>query len=193
MLEIRVNPKEAWEFFEQHKESLFGNKLVIAENEDYGAEVFMTIEYELPKILVYLGGVAYHEEIAVSEEDCRKVLEEIYQDYLTGKILDNEDYEEFSKAQIEDLIEEKESEFDEAVIYLIGLAIGEDIEFLGEDADEIVEDVKDHILEYMARKHGLAIQRPMMLEDENGEEFYAEFPYECMEFEDEDNPIYKSE
>jgi hypothetical protein len=43
----------------------------------------------------------------------------------------------------------------------------------------------------MARKWGLMIRRPMFLEDEAGEEFFEEFPYDCIEFEDEDNPIYK--
>ena len=56
---------------------------------------------------------------------------------------------------------------------------------------EVYDDLKEHFLEYMARKWGLVIHRPMFLEDENGEEFYEDYPYDCIEFEDEDNPIYK--
>ena len=31
----------------------------------------------------------------------------------------------------------------------------------------------------------------MILEDENGEEFFEEYPYDCMEFDDPDNPVYE--
>ena len=58
------------------------------------------------------------------------------------------------------------------------------------DSFEIAQDVLDHICEYLYRKHDISSRRPMILEDENGEEFFEEFPYECMEFDDPDNPVY---
>ena len=56
---------------------------------------------------------------------------------------------------------------------------------------EVLDDLKDHFLEYMYRKHGFDIYRPMVLEDEDGTEFFEEYPYEHMVFDDEDNPMYK--
>ena len=33
-------------------------------------------------------------------------------------------------------------------------------------------------------EHGISVFRPMMLEDEDGEEFYDEYPYDLLTFED---------
>ena len=91
------------------------------------------------------------------------------------------------------MIAERELELDDAVSMLLDTVIEEDVAmFLGPEADEICEDIKDHILEYLYRKHGISTRRPMVLEDtETGEDFFEEYPYEHMEFEDEDNPMYK--
>ena len=51
----------------------------------------------------------------------------------------------------------------------------------------MVEDVKEHLLEYFYRKHGLSVYRPMELEDDEGV-FIEDYPYECMEF--DPNPMY---
>ena len=61
--------------------------------------------------------------------------------------------------------------------------------YFEDDIDDAIVDVKEHMLEYMARKPGLLIYRPMYLEDEDGKDFYSEYPYEEMIFED-CNPIY---
>ena len=99
--------------------------------------------------------------------------------------------EEESLLEQQDAIEEREMELDIAVSEFISAVLGGDAYLDSEDYDDIIEDCKDHFLEYLARKHGLDIFRPMVLEDEDGEDFYEEYPYECMEFDDEDNPIYQ--
>ena len=67
---------------------------------------------------------------------------------------------------------------------LLDKSVAEDV------IEEIADDVKEHTLEYIARRHGLPIYRPMYLEDEDGKDFYSEYPYEEMIFEDY-NPIYE--
>lgn len=192
MSTIRVKPEEAWKYFAERKNTLKDAQLSIAENEEYGVEVFMSaFDENVIKFSVFLGTQEKASEYAVSEDDCKKTLKELYDKYLTDRLLDDENFEECSQLEIEDMISEREADFDEAIMYLVNLAIEDDGEILGDDYDDIIEDVKDHILEYMARKHGLGVRRPMILEDEDGEEFFEEYPYECMEFEDEDNPIYK--
>lgn len=74
----------------------------------------------------------------------------------------------------------------------ISALMDESIDALGADESfEIAEDVLDHMCEYLYRKYGISARRPMILEDENGEEFFEEYPYECMEFDDPDNPVYE--
>ena len=80
-------------------------------------------------------------------------------------------------------IEAREFELSEATEIFVSSVVS-DIEV----DPEVIEDCKEHFLEYMYRKFGLSIHRPMVLEDEEGEEFFEEYPYECMEF--EDAPLY---
>ena len=53
--------------------------------------------------------------------------------------------------------------------------------------EDVIEDCKEHFLEYMYRKHHLDIYRPMELEDDDGV-FFKEYPYEYIEF--SDAPLY---
>ena len=91
------------------------------------------------------------------------------------------------------MIAERELELDDAFTMLLDTLIEEDLGlFFGAEADEILEDIKDHTLEYLYRKHGISVRRPMVLEDEEtNEDFFEEYPYDSMVFEDEDNPLYK--
>ena len=94
--------------------------------------------------------------------------------------------------EIEDAITEREDELDQAVMDFLATVLGEGFYDLDSDSNgEIVEDCKEHFLEYIARKFSISIYRPMYLEDEDGTDFYTDTPYENMVFDDEDNPIYK--
>ena len=86
-----------------------------------------------------------------------------------------------------EIIEERE---DEITVLFQNLLFDLLVDTANEDIiNDIVEDVKEHTLEYIARKHGMPIYRPMYLEGEDGTDFYSEYPYEEMIFED-CNPIY---
>ena len=54
----------------------------------------------------------------------------------------------------------------------------------------IEEDCLDHFIEYIARKHKVDVYRPMYIQYEGEEAEYCEYPYDELEFDDEDNPIY---
>lgn len=102
--------------------------------------------------------------------------------------IDSDEYEQY---QIETKIEDREKEIDDSFQDFMYTVLEFDLEKVLDNPEEIYEDCKEHFLEYIARKWGLAIRRPMILEDDNGDEFFEEYPYDCMEFDDEDNPIYK--
>ena len=101
---------------------------------------------------------------------------------------EDEEYDEDDLAQV--LIDEREDEIDAAVDDFLAVILQTNGYEYDSAIDEIHDDAKEHFIEYLARKFKFEIYRPMYLEDENGEDFFEEYPYGCMEFEDEANPIY---
>ena len=192
MQKITVDASEVWDYFQKHKKELEGTEHIIAENEEYGVEISLSAEHDLPCFIVTADGYQYAEERAVSASDCKETVEMLYEYYLTESFVDGEGCEE-SRLDQEDEIAERELELDDAFTMLLDTLIEEDLGlFFGAEADDIIEDIKDHTLEYLYRKHGISVRRPMVLEDEeNGEDFFEEYPYDSMVFEDEDNPLYK--
>lgn len=192
--EITIEASDVWGYFCKHKDELSKFMHQIAENKEYGTVVFVTEESGLPSIVVTADGAQVYEEMAVSESDCAKTVRKIYEDYLTDKViatLGDEGGVDLTEMEIEDMITEREDELDLAVMDFMTVALDGYVDDNSPDFDDICSDLKEHFLEYMARKHGLLVRRPMWLEYEDGTEEFEEYPYENMEFDDEDNPIYK--
>lgn len=191
MQKITVAASEVWDYFQKHKAELEKLEHTIAENEEYGVEISITNEEGLPCFMVTADGYQYAEERAVSANDCKETVETLYENFLTEKFVDGA--EDTSRLDQEDMIAERELELDDAFTMLLDTLIEEDLGlFFGAEADDILEDIKDHTLEYLYRKHGISVRRPMVLEDEEtNEDFFEEYPYDSMVFEDEDNPLYK--
>lgn len=197
---IIVQAEDVWKVFQAEKQQLRTKLKEIAENPGFNVVVYLTEENERAQIVVYIDDAEFYSEQCVSELDCKTTVRKIYEQYLTDKVLnvyfgdDEEDEkldEEYSQYEAESDIEERELEIDVALLDFLDAVLEANIDELVDDADVICEDCKEHFLEYLARKWGFDIHRPMYLEDENGEEFFEEFPYGCMEFDDPDNPIYK--
>lgn len=186
-----LEPSGVWEYFQENCDDLRDMMFLVAENDEYGTEIYITNDGGLPAVIVTADGVQVFEEAIVSERDCEKTVGKAYDTYLTEAavqaLLEDmylEDDEELS-------INEREEELNDAIYdFLIVVLDG----FLDEnscDYDKLCEDLKDHFCEYIARKHELPVRRPMYLEYEDGRTEYEEYPYEHMDFEDEDNPIYE--
>jgi hypothetical protein len=162
---------------------------IIAKDVHTGITIYAVPEdcaFKSLTIYILCDGNVICEEEVLSADECEARLTEIYELYLASG-----GYDDTSPEQ--ERIDEREEELDQATIDFLSVAIGED--FNNYDADtfgEIIEDCKEHFLEYLARKHSINVYRPMFLEDtETGEDYFTETPYEDMVFEDEDNPIYK--
>ena len=200
MKSIIVEVSDVWQYFNDHKNALKSNLCMIADNREYGVEIYITEKMDSPFFSVTADGYQLDEDSATTEAECKEVVQNLYDKYLTGKFIDDENFsldklpeDDVSSVEIEDIIYEREVELDDAVMFLIGIATESTIDDgKNEVYDNIVQDAKEHFLEYLARKHDLKIYRPMILEDENGEEFFDEYPYECMEFDDKNNPLYKN-
>lgn len=195
MKEVHYEPEEIWPLYLRSGKEVADGYLLIAENEDFGIQIFLTEEGSMPVIAVFADDDEVYEEATVSQNDCTQTVKKIYDDFLdpqrvVQKLIDlgaDETADSVSKDD-EDLILDREEELREAMsdffsVVLDGCRVTD---------KTIVNDCIDHFLEYIARKWGIEdIRRPMFLEDENGDEFFEEYPYEVMEYEDEDNPIYK--
>lgn len=199
--EIGLKPNQVWEFYNKNATRLADEMVSIAKNDEAGYEIFLTEEESVPMISVYKDDKMVYEEGAVSESDMEKTVRDIYQKYLLpmgaasgngqrrdeGKEEEDEEEpsdEEMTRMDQEDQIYERED-----AIYL---GFQDFLQVLAEDDysiqdtfpdDAEVNEIIDHILEFLAIDHGLRIRRPMFIVDpDTGIEDFSEYPYEEYDF-----------
>lgn len=201
MQKIDVESSEIWDYSLEHEDELSRNQHLMAENDDYGMEVWLTMANGSPELIVECDGNEIYREDIFNEKDAKRTADRIYDDYLSIKAIetmtDSEDKTVYTEDESEEeyddeqmLIDEREEEIDAAVRDLVNIVSDTGCYNL---TDEAVDDLKEHFLEYMHRKLGISIYRPMYLEDaDTGEDYFTEYPYDDMVFED-DNPIYKQD
>lgn len=192
MERIIIEASEVWEYFNDQFKELVNTMHMIAEHKDYGIEVYLSNEHGFPALIVEADGVEMYKETVLNEKDCESTVKEVYDTYLTDKVIskmledsDDDDYEEFINMEIE----AREDELSEAVFNCIDVFCDGAFEYYEEMA-EICEDFKDLVCEYLYIKWGLEPRRPMILEFEDGSESYEEYPYSSMELENESNPLF---
>lgn len=178
---ITVAPENVWEYFHSHIDELDTNMNLIAETSDGFVGIYITEKDGNPMFVVEDCDEMVDEGIAINKFDCEEKANKLYAEYIG--FVDENTYD-----NNEEIIDQREDELDAIFQNLIMDIMGN---YFEDDFDDIVADVKEHTLEYMARKHGLPIFRPMFLEDENGD-FFSEYPYSEMIF-DDFNPVYDSD
>lgn len=194
---INMPPPDVWEYFQCVKDDLKSHMHQIADNYEYGVEIFLSEDSGFPNIVVVVDDEQVYDETVINAHDCQITVEEIYDKYLTSKAIDylsndGEMDEESAFFNVDDIIYERECDLDGAVFNFVKTVVQSDYINYIPDIDDVIDDLKEHFLEYMFRKHGLRIYRPMILEYEDGEEALVKYPYEDMEFEDPDNPLYET-
>lgn len=198
---IERAPTEVWDLFQRKRKELTATYERIAYNSDIGIEIYLSSEWKdgkddgyFPCITVFMDDNEIYDEVAVDETDCENTVKKIYFEYLSEERLVNRlaDEEDGTEDEAQAEIEMSEDFLCGSTLDYIENLTGEPLEkVVGErEAYEIAQDVLDHMCEYLYRKHHVSVRRPMILEDEDGEEFYEEYPYECMEF--EDSPLYET-
>jgi len=198
---IIIEASDVWEYAQHHRSELNEEAHVIAENEDFGIEICISIDRYYPVITVSADNIEIYEESIFSQFSSSKIVSEVYETYLTTSYVtsvsekSDEDSagDNIDKGDLvdeEELIVERELELDDAIENFLSVVDPEAVTSMKADEfEKLKEDVKDHFLEYLARKHNLQIYRPMYLEYDDGDEFEL-YPYDNMVFEDETNPIY---
>lgn len=186
MENIYVAEDEMWGYFNEHKERLRKNLDLVAENQDIGTAIYLTNDKGTPYLLVYDGDFLMYEEGMVSERDCEKTTGRVYDEYLTESIkwddeADGSDEHESEESE-DDMIAEREDELDMAVFDFVSTVIGDNAMAYDANLDAACNDLKEHFLEYMARKHGMEIFRPMKLIDDDGNVWFEDYPYRYLEY-----------
>lgn len=193
---VYITPDQVWSYFTSHKTELKCGEKLIADNPEYGIEIF--IAGFIPSfctVLVTADDTPVYEEDVGDATDCESVIRMLYDNYLsvsaidildeyTGTTDDETSSKELSEKEIEEeQIETREGELDDAVLNFIEIALDVCVPY-GEKTEALISDLKEHFLEYMWKKYNLPIYRPMYLVDENDEQFFEEYPYECMVFDE---------
>lgn len=172
---------------ERFYDNVYGTmeSVIMAEDFDDGMQINMYDEDGYPKIVVLVdGGVVDVTEIA-ELGDTEQIVGKLYKDYGFDKdaILEQEPEDPGILDEInEELIEERQCELEDVMIDFLSVVIEKNIVATQAVFGDKVPEIIDHVLEYLYKEHGIDIYRPMILVDENDQEFFEEHPYPCMDF-----------
>ena len=211
--EIHIKPVEGWGYFAKNKKRLSEELVEIASNNDTNTSVYMTEENGKPYLYVYRGDKKIFQSECATVFETERNLRVVYANYLTplqltvGEADEDEDIMSFSDvgtslpddddvppckgidemtdAEFQDYVSEREDAICAAVISLIEVLTEDSIDNIDLDKqdDSNLDNIVDHIVEYMAIKCGLCIRRPMtVIEDESGLHVRTEYPYEEFDF-----------
>jgi len=195
MRTITVGSADIVDYYKKNKFRLSQESEDIAENEAIGVVIYLSDTNGRPTITVLADDMQVA-EVTTGVDGLSELTQTMYDTYLDEQsfisaMTEGEDDGEYDEEELaEALINEREDELDVAVDDFLATVLQTNGYEYDSIIDELHDDVKEHFLEYLARKFKIELYRPMYLEDENGEDFFEEYPYGCMEFEDETNPIY---
>lgn len=188
---IYYKADEVWDYYLKHKDELKQSEAIIAQSDEYCTAILLSNVAGYCTIIVSIDDVPVYEESATCKSECQSIIEDIIKEYMIDDIIiPSEAPTEDEEMSIIEGIDYWESELNNAVYKFIDFVTEGKVSY-GRQA-QIVDDVKEHFLEYLARKYSMPIYRPMILEDEDGGEFVSDYPYEEMIFDDPDNPLYKT-
>lgn len=190
---MKTSPEDALEMFISGA-AMDGK--VIAECEDFDVQIFMSGTQctafgpgIYPEITVIASGNEVFDDIASDEDEFVKMIDEVYEKYLTAKIIDelsgnSAAAPEESPPPPDDAerraeeIDLRERELDCAIEDFLFIVYGEDVITDSPNAVDILEALKDAFLEKCAEVVDDNIYRPTIFENmDDGTETYEDFPY----------------
>ena len=181
MKRIIVQPDDFWDFFKKNALKLEERSELVAENGDRSIWVFN--DEGIASFIIYEGDAEVEGFELFDEEDNQYALaliaiglfDEIEEESDT---VSGEDYDEDDE---DALIEEREEELDTVCANLVYDILGDDSD--AATADEISQAaklIKEVVCDILTKKFGFPIYRPMYLVDEDGKQFFTDYPYEQM-------------
>lgn len=156
---------------------------VIAESKEDKIQVLMYDDNGWPHLLVTEDSQPVDSVGIDDVEDAEKVINRIYREYIEGNTPD----EDFEGVRREIEIEERQTELENAALDFMCVVLETEYKYALREIGDSLPEIVDGFLEYLYKKQDIDPYRPMVLVDENGEEFYEEYPYAHMEFDDDTN------
>ena len=187
---IIIEPNEVWEYFCKHRDDFNRETHMIAERKDYGISIYLTESFGWPSFEVKSDDVTVYTENAISGADCTEIAKKIYERFLSDAVIsaiseiEQDDSKIEQDARISREIKDREQELSVATGTLLDVILDENIDYW-DFQDEIIEDVKDHICEYLYSRWGLEIYRPMIVEYEDKTEKFLKYPYSQLDLEED--------
>lgn len=166
---IQIDPHKVWDFYKSNRGSLAFDTREILTDDTGNISVHITDEDDELEIYVMVNGIVSYTRSAQDEESCVDVVEDII-----DRFFPEEDDDIYNKR-----VEGNEVSLDSLLYDFLDEIIADMAEV--EDIDELCDEVKDLVCEHLAYNRGITVRRPMILEDENGEDFYTNHPYEYLE------------
>lgn len=213
---IYIQPVEGWGYFVKNKDRLAEELVEIATNETSDTSVYMTEEDGKPYLYVYREDkkifqsacntiyeternlrVIYAQYIKESEDSENKSSDDEDKDVAATITTDNDDEEDIAISDLDAMSEEEFQNYTDEREDVIFSAVTDLITVLTEDStsalefdptdDTCLDNIVDHIVEYLAINCGFRIRRPMtVIEDESGLHIRTEYPYEEFDFNEEE-------
>lgn len=204
-VEIRVPYDKTWGFFSENRQKLHNKMLLLVSNVEIEGgtttSIYMSEEDGFPQFVVFVDDEPVCMTEVCNAKQCVQEAKGLYDQYIYDLYNDddpNDILDQFGASAAES---DEEIENERSICYsedALDQAFGVLLETIAEqdyyqrpDADKISDDIKELVCEYLYRKYGISVYRPMYLEDEDGKEFFVEHPYEHMVFDDPQNPLYK--
>ena len=191
--EILVPPENVWGVFMANGCSILENsEQVIATNQEYGVEICLASEQGFPVVYVYMDSEPVESEYIYSQANCEASVRNLYDKYLSGNVVntvltdgdtgdESDGFDEISQLRWDDMMAVREGELDDAVLDLLN-TLEPDIDIMIEDIPDFIEDLKDHLCEYLYIRYGISVYRPMVLENDDGSDYYTDYPYPELDF-----------
>ena len=197
---IVTPPEEVYERFNTLKDNEIEE---IACNDAYGVVIYISSDFGVPEIVVEMDDEPIYGESYIDADEskiepgvwCEDTARRLYNTCLTSMVLDllDGDYSSVRDDETSDYrnidheIDDREFELQDCAETFVYTATKDSVVHLSmKEEEEMVEDIKEKLLEYIARKYKIDIWRPMYLQDENGEEFLEEYPYTHLIFDEKD-------
>lgn len=178
-----IPAEEVWDIFQYQIRRMPDEPLLVGESDTTDVSIAVFNDDGIPYVIVYRDDEEVFGENAFSKTDLESVISHAWEVFFKAseekEMIDSWEEEREAVEQFEE-IEYREDELDIAVMEFLDVVMDGEAPPFNEESAKMYADIKEHFLEYVYKKHGLSPRRPMFLEDENGEDFYTEYPYPCM-------------
>ena len=176
---IIIPASQAWDYFCDNEEALTASPQVIASCPETGIEIVIYVDsYGLYSVEVS-DDYAVLETAKISYPiQAEAVMKRLYETYLTDEYVDHyNDYKEEydDETEFDIMAEMRDEELSDATIQFLYTVLGEEV--VEEIDPDKVEQIKNKILECLAKCEGFPIYRPMVLETKDGT-IQVSYPYD---------------